>query len=101
MRSATRGPLARRVGRLANEGTKGNVMPVTKQELPRYFDGKEWRRVASYVNVARADIREPCALCGWGRHMAIHCKPEGTPPAGELGLHGWMSGKTPNVRGEA
>ena len=72
-------------------------MAVTKAELPRYFDKGQWRRVPTYTNVQRRDVMEPCALCGWGRIMAIHCKPEGTEPAGPLGLHGWVSHNTPNV----
>lgn len=65
-------------------------MAVTKDELPRYFDNGVWRRVPTYTNVARKDIRNPCALCGWGKGMAIHCKPEGTPPIGPMGLHAWV-----------
>ncbi len=72
-------------------------MAVTKTELPRYFDNGYWRRVPPYTNVQRRDVMEPCALCGWGRDMAIHCKPEGAAPAGPLGLHGWVGHNTPNA----
>lgn len=68
-------------------------MPVTKAERPRYFDKGNWRPVPAHANVPRSDVAEPCALCGWGRRMAIHCKPEGTAPVGPLGLHGWASGE--------
>lgn len=65
-------------------------MAVTKAELPRYFDKGHWRRVPTYTNVQRRDVIEPCAVCGWGRDMAIHCKPLGTGPSGLIGLHGWV-----------
>lgn len=72
-------------------------MTVKTEELPRYFAGRGWRRVPSYMNVQRRDVIEPCALCGWGRDMAIHRKPEGAAPVGPLGLHGWVRRNTPNV----
>lgn len=66
---------------------------------PRYFDAGsgEWRTVP-HKTFSKADLRDACALCGWGRHMAIHDKPEGQPPTGTLGVHGWVSPKPPNVR---
>lgn len=66
-------------------------MALTSKDRPRYFDKGIWRRVSADVRAKRGDVMEPCALCGWGRHMAIHCKPEGAPPSGPMGLHGWVS----------
>ena len=72
-------------------------MALKPNERPSYFDKGLWRRVPASARVKRGDVMRPCALCGWGRDMAIHCKPEGTAPAGPLGLHGWVSKDTPNV----
>jgi len=66
-------------------------MMLTTDKLPRYFDGRIWRRVPGYTNATRRDVAQPCQLCGWGRHMAIHCKPEGAEPVGVMGLHGWRA----------
>lgn len=59
--------------------------------MPRTFNPqtKEW--VNNYKGSAsKNDTRNPCALCGWGPHMAIHCVPSGTKPTGTLGLHSWV-----------
>lgn len=65
-------------------------MAVAKHELPKHYRNGQWRRVPAYSNVKRRDVMEPCALCGWGRYMAIHDKPEGTPPTGTIGMHSWV-----------
>lgn len=58
---------------------------------PRYFDAArgEWRTVANQSSFSKSNLRDACALCGWGRHMAIHSKPDVEKPTGTIGLHGW------------
>lgn len=59
--------------------------------MPRNYNYKTGKWVETYMgSVTRADVRNPCALCGWGPYMAIHSVPEGTEPAGILGLHSWV-----------
>lgn len=70
-------------------------MALKPHEQPKYFAKGAWRRVPSSSRAKRGDVMEPCALCGWGRAMAIHCKPDGTAPTGPLGLHGWSATPLP------
>ena len=87
-RNAVAGPLQRPVGRLEPE--RADRRGLLKMFWPRYFDAAsgEWRTVPAKA-FSMDDIRDACSLCRWGRHMAIHCKPDGAPPSGPMGLHGW------------
>ena len=62
------------------------------QDWPSWWDStrQKWVPVASRVNFSIADVQKPCALCGWGEHMAIHT---GTTdePSRSLGLHKWRA----------
>ena len=73
---------------------------MLKMFWPRYFDkdSGKWIQVQNRTCFSKGDVRDACELCGWGRHMAIHCKPEGSPPTGLMGLHGWARREPPNVR---
>ena len=66
------------------------VQPLGDDEWPRYFvaHSGEWAYCGS--RGSKADRRNPCKLCGWGRHMAVHQVPDGTQPSGALGLHSWV-----------
>lgn len=81
--------LERGVGRLRPKRAAGGLL---RMFWPRYFDAGsgEWRTV-QHKTFSRANLQNACSLCGWGRHMAIHCKPDGEPPTGSMGLHGWRA----------
>lgn len=59
--------------------------------MPLNYDLATGKWVDTYKgSIARSDVMHPCAICGWGPHMAIHGVPEGTEPAGVFGLHSWV-----------
>jgi len=59
--------------------------------MPLNYDLATGKWVDTYKgSIARSDVMHPCAICGWGPHMAIHGVPEGTEPAGIFGLHSWV-----------
>ena len=64
---------------------------ATESVMPRNYNHKTGKWVGTYKGSgARSDVRNPCSLCGWGPHMAIHGVPGGTEPAGIFGLHSWV-----------
>jgi hypothetical protein len=67
------------------------MLTVPKEGWPKYWDAfsQRWEPMSHRSSFASIDIENPCALCGWGRQMAIHCKPDRSPQVGPLGLHGW------------
>jgi hypothetical protein len=67
------------------------IFTVPKKDWPKYWDASShrWEPMSHRSSFASADIENACSVCGWGRHMAIHCKPDGSPQVGAMGLHDW------------
>ena len=77
-------------GKSALQRGVGRPVPG-RANWPRWFDStrQAWITVPGRSSFVLDDLRQPCALCGWGKHMAIHLKSDGEPPSGSFGLHGW------------
>lgn len=64
-----------------------------KHQMPKQYQGGKWVPVRAR-SVPVSSIRNPCAICGWAEHMAIHGVAAGTiKPIGPIGLHSYVSAK--------
>lgn len=52
---------------------------------------KEMQRASA--KASRPDRRNPCALCGWGRHMAVHLPVVSGPREGQPWGHQFVATK--------
>jgi hypothetical protein len=69
-----------------------------QREMPKHYENGSWRTIKA-ASVPASSIKNPCAVCGWSSHMAIHSVPAGTAdPIGSIGLHSYVPVSAPKAK---